>query len=810
MSEGNSTFKLIGLRVLPYCDEKLRKVLKPNTMYYFYSDYEEDREGGVFLRENAIPIKPSFFNVEGDECPQISVSCIVGHNGDGKSSVVELLIRSINNFAFLAGFLSDHRSLKFIPGLFAEVFYQIDNNICCISCYGNVVRLLVNGGEVFSREFGVEQKREERKRKRELSERNAQYLFYTLVSNYSLYAYNSEEFKAETSTEDEEESWITALFHKNDAYQTPVVLSPQRVRGVINVNREYGLSMQRLCELFFDCKNGKFKISNTEKAEGIVYSLEDTSKLMTFTIRDYLIDENRGDKNIIVFTGDFNSSKRKKRPILNLDKKEELELNLSFWSSFDKRFYDTDLMSFAKALLEANGKLETERVSNTGINPDDTDLSLYLSKIKAKIARRKSPESVVIRYNVDDFLAKGGSVFTFKQFQRLYLVFEIYKNWLTELGLGDIQSFLLNQITVRDHAIWYLIYKTIRVIENYPDFFSGGLRDYETPHFFFSEVVRTHLVKKWFTALYKDINGPKTHLTLKLRQTINYLISKDLSSVFMQEEDFKDEVKVVLAMTGHKYFLDCEKYYELIKSTSGIAGVLPPPFFVYDFVISRDDKAFYPLSRMSSGERQLLNSASSVVYHLKNISNSKPQGTKIVYKNVNLILEEVELYFHPEYQRRFIKYLLDQIKNANLPNSLSINLLLVTHSPFILSDIPRQNVLFLKDGNPDRSMQEDTFGANIHTLLQNGFFLDSVPIGAFAKEKIANLFGLLNKSEKLSEEELHKLELEIPLVSEPLLRSQLMRLYSQRKSFDGVNANYRIAELERRITELESMLYDNN
>ena len=143
-------------------------------------------------------------------------------------------MRVINNFAYLAGFLSDHRALKFIPELYAEVYYQIDKIICCISCRGNKVQLLVGGEDKFSREYGAEGKLEEKKTKRGLAENKAQYLFYTLVSNFSLYAYNSQEFKAETKASEAEDSWVAALFHKNDAYQTPVVLSPQRIEGNIN------------------------------------------------------------------------------------------------------------------------------------------------------------------------------------------------------------------------------------------------------------------------------------------------------------------------------------------------------------------------------------------------------------------------------------------------------------------------------------------------------------------------------------------------------------------------------------------------
>lgn len=802
MEEKKQAFQLIGLRVVSGCDEKLKKILKPDTTYFFCNNYEDNGNGGVKLKNDICSLDSDFFLLEdNNKGPHVCVSCIVGHNGDGKSSIVELLIRAINNFAYLAGFLSDHSDLQFIPELYVDVFYTIDDDICCISCRGNVVKLFVNNEETFSREYATGKKKEERKTKRILIEQNAHYLFYTLVSNYSLYAYNSEEFKSETKVPYSEDSWISALFHKNDAYQTPVAISPQRVRGVIDINKEYKLSLQRLCELFFNCKNGNYRISNTERAEGIVYSLESSSKLMTHTIKDYLLDENRGAKNVLVFDGDFSVSKKKRRFILNINKKDEFDLSCQFWDNFDKNFYSTNLLPFSRSLFEIDG----ESKSNEKGKPV-TDLYQYLTKLKNKLLRRKKTSALD---NIDEFLANGGGDLTFMQFQRLFLVFEVYKKWLAELLTEEFRPLTTKSATVRDHAVKYLVYKTIKALEYYPDYLHGGVREYEIPHFFFSVNVRTHLVCKWFDALKADIIDHKTHLTLKIRQTLNYLKNKDISSAFMTNKSIPHEVKSVLDVTGHRYYLSCKDYYELIKNASEFAGSLPPPFFVYDFVISRDGISFYPLSRMSSGERQLLNSASSVVYHINNISNSKPQGTKITYRNVNVILEEVELYFHPEYQRRFIKYLLDQISNVHLSDSLFINLLIVTHSPFVLSDIPRQNVLFLNNGKPDRSMQEDTFGANIHTLLQNGFFLDSVPIGAFAKEKISNLFKLLNKSEMLSEREMAILEREIPLVSEPLLRGQLMRIYSQRKNFNNDYIN-RISELESKIKYLEILLNDNN
>ena len=106
---------------------------------------------------------------------------------------------------------------------------------------------------------------------------------------------------------------------------------------------------------------------------------------------------------------------------------------------------------------------------------------------------------------------------------------------------------------------------------------------------------------------------------------------------------------------------------------------------------------------------------------------------------------------------------------------------IVILAPFILSDIPLCNVLFLKGGSPAvEMMQENTFGANIHGMLKNGFFLPSLPIGEFAHEKINVLFERLNgyKLDARSEEQAEWFYSNIMRVGEPYLREQLMRLYN--------------------------------
>ena len=131
------------------------------------------------------------------------------------------------------------------------------------------------------------------------------------------------------------------------------------------------------------------------------------------------------------------------------------------------------------------------------------------------------------------------------------------------------------------------------------------------------------------------------------------------------------------------------------------------------------------LSDMSSGEQQLYNSLSYVVYHIKNAqSNGKGNNqAQIPYKHFNLIFDEAELYYHPEFQRCFISNLIKLLNRSNLQDQ-GINITLVTHSPFILSDIPTANILALESGSPSEKKNE-TLGANIFDLLQSQFFMTS-------------------------------------------------------------------------------------
>jgi predicted ATP-binding protein involved in virulence len=335
-----------------------------------------------------------------------------------------------------------------------------------------------------------------------------------------------------------------------------------------------------------------------------------------------------------------------------------------------------------------------------------------------------------------------------------------------------------------DTAILYLVYKTISIAQTYDNQLE------------YSSCLMPINSDKWDTKriedlqkLIIDLNKESSHITFKLRQILAFLVFRHIETnnktIELSIDDFS---KLTNDKIGEKW-----SYLDFV----------PAPIFKTEILVqNKTNLEIYSLSKISSGERQMIYSASSIVYHIRNLNSIKGNLRRIKYTHINILLDEIELYFHPEYQRRYIDHLIKTINSLSFKDIHSINIILATHSPFILSDIPEINVLFLKEGIQQSGIGE-TFGSNIHNLYKDNFFIQGMPIGEFAKEKISHLFKEVRETKENNE----KLYNQIRLIGEPLLRSQLIKLYNQNTSVD---LEQRIQDLEKEIADLKSNKNDTN
>ena len=281
-------FKLLAIRPLDGCLLSVSKCLQKDKMYYFCNDYTIT-EDYISLRDEYVRILPKdFFNLHEKSSLEINVSAVVGMNGDGKSSLIELLMRLINNFAKRYKLL-DKDNLSRIEGVKAELYYLLDNSIYCIrerqeDSNTNLLKCV----EITETNINKLKRTD-----KVLSNKNIiSKLFYTIVSNYSHYAYNTKEFNENTIDVKYNQCWLHYLFHKNDGYRTPITIHPYRFEGNIDINRENELTKQRLMSLYIqessliDNENSFRKMGN-KIAEFLQLTDIGYSKLQEITIKKY-------------------------------------------------------------------------------------------------------------------------------------------------------------------------------------------------------------------------------------------------------------------------------------------------------------------------------------------------------------------------------------------------------------------------------------------------------------------------------------------------------------------------------------------
>lgn len=719
-------FKLLAVRL--NSSFPLKKNLKEKQFYKFSDDFQFLDKDGKNLESadsyaeinnikdlQSFPVELYSLNQisptkeEGDVTSElqknrrldINISAIVGQNGAGKSSLLEIFYLFIFCISESKDFINHKAGIEsefkgeekrgirellennrkiFLQSTDVELYYRIGN-------YNYVVRR--SKGDTLK--YSLEDEKWQRKDWEDTD------FFYTIAVNYSQYGLNAQW----------DYYWLRPLFHKNDGYRTPLVLNPFRDNGNIDINRENHLAQIRLLT----------NLSH-EQFKSTVLIDDKSIDSVTFFIRPGLngiindVGKNN-DQSVTLMELAAGNDKSQQKILINFF---EALLEL-FDPTFKNRAYYNLFISNFKTFLDARG-------TDTG-----------LAKLSDKVSTEISPNAL-----------------------RLQLAI-------------------------------YILIKAIKICNKYTAGLSSLTQQIEITRK--KEIIGMRTVKN-AVGLAKRLFYNQSHVTLKLRQAINVLVNDNL---WVKEwESIPDEQAF-----GFLAFKATIPFQEVRKATQDaftnatyekkhLSHFVPGAFFTPSLTISSPSGKFL-FSQMSSGEQQLIHSVHSVLYHMLNLdsihSRKVQKGKKLPeqYSFVNVILDEIELYYHPQYQRQFVKFLRENIKNINLRYIEGINILFSTHSPFILSDIPGVNVLRLEKGRPARFNQEETFGANIHDMLADSFFMGDSLIGQFAEEKINECISYIN---------------EISLLKDIALPN--LNLVTRQK----VTSTYTISEAQRRLKLLKT------
>ncbi|GAA5018427.1 hypothetical protein GCM10025794_06130 [Massilia kyonggiensis] len=142
----------------------------------------------------------------------------------------------------------------------------------------------------------------------------------------------------------------------------------------------------------------------------------------------------------------------------------------------------------------------------------------------------------------------------------------------------------------------------------------------------------------------------------------------------------------------------------------------------------------FEFSGISEGQKTLLTFYSRL-YHAMQMART--------VGNAVILIDEHETGLHPEWQRRYLKELIDFIGRENkLPTTVQV--LLSTHSPFVVSDLPAQLVNIV---DPAPGARQETFAANLLDLLLSPVFMDK-STGEFAASKIRELLASVAEAQR--------------------------------------------------------------
>ena len=176
-------------------------------------------------------------------------------------------------------------------------------------------------------------------------------------------------------------------------------------------------------------------------------------------------------------------------------------------------------------------------------------------------------------------------------------------------------------------------------------------------------------------------------------------------------------------------------------------------------------------------------------------------------KDLLIYLDEPDITLHPQWQKDLIKKIIIIFSDLGY----KFHFILTTHSPFLLSDIPKQNIIFLNKDNNGNCIElphgkvldkKQTFGANIHTLLSDSFFMKGGLMGEFAKGKIEEVIKFLNDKESLIKDDSEAKTI-IDIIGEPILQKKLEKMLERYREKNNLVDPQ---EIEQQIQELQEKL----
>ncbi|MDD3343641.1 MAG: AAA family ATPase [Sulfurospirillaceae bacterium] len=276
--------------------------------------------------------------------------------------------------------------------------------------------------------------------------------------------------------------------------------------------------------------------------------------------------------------------------------------------------------------------------------------------------------------------------------------------------------------------------------------------------------------------------------------------------LFISEENILNIKNDLIALAQEKNLknFDIDKYIDFLKDIAPLLGEHYDITKLYDAILNQRE-IFFNLIKIEILEINFFDDKERNFFQLSQGERKTFIDSLILYNEISesknndmlILVDEPDLSLHPEWQRQYFFNLLALTETFK---SKKFHFIISSHSPFILSDVPKENVIFLEKGKQVYPNIE-TFGANIHTLLSHSFFMKNGLMGEFAKSKINEVIDYLNgKDSHIADDD--EAQRYIRIIGEPIVKRQLQRMLDSKK----LDKMKEIDALKNQIKSLQSRL----
>ena len=245
----------------------------------------------------------------------------------------------------------------------------------------------------------------------------------------------------------------------------------------------------------------------------------------------------------------------------------------------------------------------------------------------------------------------------------------------------------------------------------------------------FSDYIVFDLSREQIVSLINEIDPKTIQPTERFYVDLNKFLNGNTKSKIAHLRNFFSALSTIISNVGRNFVFtkddDRKTLEDIFKSLNTEES---------DNLISQETFSVleFEWNGLSSGELALLNLLGRLNSVTSNLNSSK----------VLVLLDEVDLGLHPEWQRNWVNSVLPIIGKIMKKGNDAVRVILSTHSPIILSDFLAEDVIYLPE-EPNKILK--TFGQNIYSLFKNSFFLEA-PKGAFSQQVIEDLLKIFGNS----------------------------------------------------------------